>query len=94
MDQKRNDPVKVERGDLVTYTIEIINDSRFPTRVKVKDVLPEGCEPVYANLVDCSLEEMPDSIKYSQWIEVAPHNKNVYEIKVRPTQAEGVIQIQ
>lgn len=90
MDQKRNDPVKVERGDLVTYTIEIINDSRFPTRVKVKDVLPEGCEPVYANLVDCSLEEMPDSIKYSQWIEVAPHNKNVYEIKVRPTQAEGV----
>lgn len=90
MDQKRNDPVKVERGDLVTYTIEIINDSRFPTRVKVKDVLPEGCEPVYANLVDCSLEEMPDSIKYSQWIEVAPHNKNVYEIKVRPTRPEGV----
>lgn len=90
MDQKRNNPVKVERGDLVTYTIEIINDSRFPTRVKVKDVLPEGCEPVYANLVDCSLEEMPDSIKYSQWIEVAPHNKNVYEIKVRPTRPEGV----
>ncbi len=89
MDEKYNDPVPVERGDLVTYKIELVNDSRFPTRVKVKDLLPENCEPLYANLVDCTLEEMPDCIKLSEWITVEGHDKNIYEIKVRPIKDSG-----
>lgn len=90
MDQKYNDPVKVERGDMVEYTIEIVNDSRFPTRVKVKDLLPEGCEPVYASLVDCSLEEMPDEIKLMKYITVNEYSTNTYIVKVRPTQPTGI----
>lgn len=94
MQEKYDDPVKVERGDLVTYKIELVNKSRFDTRVKVKDVLPEGCEPLYAGLVDCTLEEMPDNIKYSQWITVpkkdsSGESKLILYVKVRPTQPEG-----
>lgn len=91
MDEKYNDPVPVERGDLVTYKIELVNDSRFPTRVKVKDLLPENCEPLYVNLVDCTLEEMPDCIKLGKeiWITVEGHDKNVYEVKVRPIKDSG-----
>ena len=89
MQEKYDDAVPVERGDLVTYKIELVNDSRFPTRVKVKDLLPENCEPVYVNLVDCTLEEMPDEIKYSQWITIEGHSKNEYEIKVRPIRDSG-----
>lgn len=95
MEEKYNKPVKVERGDLVTYTIELVNKSRFETRVKVKDILPENCEPLYTSLVDCTLEEMPNCIKFSEWINVpakdaSGESKVTFIIKVRPTQPEGI----
>ncbi len=79
---KMTNPVKVERGDEVTYTIKIINNSRFPTTVKVKDVLPdEG--------TDCECTSMPSEIRNSSAITVDAHSENVYEVKVRPIVNEG-----
>lgn len=79
MQEKFDNPVKVERGDLVTYRIIITNESRFPTAVKVKDTLPK----------DCTLKEMPTSIGSSTWIEVPAKDKVEYVVKVIPTKAEG-----
>ena len=52
---KYGNTVKIERGDKVTYKIKIVNNSRFPTVVKVKDTLPAN----YSNLV------IPSTFGYS-----------------------------
>ena len=79
MDEKKNDPVKVERGDEVTYIVELVNYSRFPTRVKVKDTLPEPC----------TVTKMDSKIRNSAWITIEPKSTVKYEIKVRPTADSG-----
>ncbi len=79
MDEKFNDTVKVERGDLVTYRIVITNESRFKTRVKVKDILPTDCEKIY----------MPPEIEASKWIEVDANDKREFIVQVIPIKAEG-----
>ena len=84
IDKKHNDPVKVERGDKVEYKVVIENKSRFPTRVKVKDTLPE-----LNDSKDCVVLEIPDEIKYSEWITVDAKSENEYKIVLRPTQLDG-----
>ncbi len=39
MDYKRDNPIKVERGDYVWFKVIIGNESRFDTIVKIKDVI-------------------------------------------------------
>ena len=50
---KLANPVPVDRGDYITYNIDLVNDSRFNTKVKVEDLLPDGAgEAVYVTKFD------------------------------------------
>ena len=76
---KSSDPVRVERGDRITYTIELVNDSRFNTYVKVQDILPT----LNAEL------SWHDDIKNSKWILVPANNKKEYTITLITTAETG-----
>ena len=43
-EEKEDDPVPVEVGDLVDYTIELHNNERFPVKAMIEDILPADCE--------------------------------------------------
>ena len=92
-DAKLANPVPVDRGDYVTYTIELVNDSRFPTLVKVEDLLPTtNGNAVRVEELD---EDHSFKVIYSggtqpaKDIEVGPHSKKIYHIIVRPNKGEG-----
>ena len=76
---KSTDTVKVERGDTVTYRIDIENKSRFDVRVKVKDYLPSNVEQV----------KMPSEIRTSSWITVAAHSTKTFYITLVPNATTG-----
>lgn len=76
---KSSDTVKVERGDTVTYRIDIENKSRFDVRVKVKDYLPSNVEQV----------NMPSEISTSSWITVAAHSTKTFYITLVPNATTG-----
>lgn len=76
---KSTDTVKVERGDTVTYRIDIENKSRFDVRVKVKDYLPSNVEQV----------KMPSEISTSSWITVAAHSTKTFYITLVPNATTG-----
>ena len=73
--QKLADTVKIERGDKVTYEVKIVNESRFPTPVKVKDTLPSEISGL---IIDARFEYKGSSgsTNPASWIEV-PENDEV-----------------
>ena len=76
---KSSDTVKVERGDTVTYRIDIENKSRFDVRVKVKDYLPSNVEQ----------EKIPSEISASSWITVAAYSTKTFYITLVPNATTG-----
>lgn len=85
---KEADTVKVERGDIVTYKVIIKNESRFPTKCKVKDILPSPIK----NL------DIPAVFEYTggsggthtaSEITVAANSQVEYTIKLDPDALEG-----
>ena len=87
-DAKQADTVKVERGDIVTYKVIIKNESRFPTKCKVKDILPSPIK----NL------DIPAVFEYTggsggthtaSEITVAANSQVEYTIKLDPDALEG-----
>lgn len=97
MRDKYNNSVKVERGDRVTFTIELKNDSRFPTVVKVGDVLPGnidgGITQVTRTVIDsntCTVTKIDACIRNSSAIVINAHSTVKYEIVVRPVKEQGI----
>lgn len=95
MQENYNDSVKVERGDLVEYTIEVENKSRFDTEVKMRDILPQNYKIAYlagettGTLDDCTLEEMDEDLQLSKWTSIPAHSSRTYIVKIRPIQPDG-----
>lgn len=95
MQDNYNDSVKVERGDLVEYTIEVENKSRFDTEVKMRDVLPQNYKIAYLPgestgiLDDCTLEEIDEDLKNSKWTSIPAKSSRKYIVKIRPIQPDG-----
>ncbi|MBO5398308.1 MAG: hypothetical protein J6A36_05235 [Clostridia bacterium] len=98
---KNANSVKLERGDTVTYKIELKNTSRFATAVKVKDVLPSACSRGYRfenlTFVDANAQK----IKYTSlsgatnpagWIEVPANNTVTMTVKLDPLQYSGTFE--
>ena len=97
--EKEANPVPVERGDYVTYTIELVNDSRFPTKVKVEDILPDGGEAVrivpvggeYETLVEGDGDgDFEMGGHEATYIRILPESTNKFEVVVRPNKDEGI----
>ena len=87
--QKRNDSVKVERGDIVTYTIKIVNSSRFPTAVKVEDTLPTPIKNLRVNNSKVKYRGESGAINPAGWIEVAANNNVTFTIQLDPDAITG-----
>lgn len=97
---KATDTVKVERGDKVTFTIDIENKSRFETRLKMEDTLPNDCDFISADSTN-TLYQSGNKLKYNggadgakDWI-VVPAKKGTtpgkvtFTVVVRPTSNTG-----
>lgn len=75
---KKQNPVKVERGDLVTYKIDIINSQNQDVSFQIKDILPSKCADSTFN----------PSI--NQWLEVKGNQTYTVVVTLRPTADTGV----
>lgn len=95
MQENYDDSVKVERGDLVEYTIEVENKSRFDTEVKMRDILPQNYKIAYlagevtGTLDDCTIEDIDEDIRLTKWTSIPANSKRTYIVKIRPIQPDG-----
>ena len=87
-DAKQADTVKVERGDIVTYKVIIKNESRFPTKCKVKDILPTPIKNLDIPAVFEYTGGSGGSNTASE-ITVAAYSQVEYTIKLDPDALEG-----
>lgn len=87
-DAKQADTVKVERGDIVTYKVIIKNESRFPTKCKVKDILPSPIKNLDIPAVFEYTGGSGGSNTASE-ITVAANSQVEYTIKLDPDALEG-----
>lgn len=76
---KLTDTVKVERGDKVTFKIEIVNSSDFDVKVKVADTLPSSVE--YSNV--------PSAIGASTRIKVGANSTKTFKVVLKPDATSG-----
>ena len=77
-DWKKQNPVKVERGDRVTYKIDIINSQDQDVSFQIKDILPAKCADSTFN----------PSI--NQWLEVKGNQTYTVVVTLRPTADSGI----
>lgn len=75
---KKENPVKVERGDKVTYKIDIINAQDQDVSFQIKDVLPAKCAD---STFDPSI---------NQWLEVKANQTYTVVVTLRPTADSGI----
>lgn len=76
---KEADPVKVERGDIVTYTIELVNNSKFPTEVLVQDTLPDDI--LDEDRSDIRIRWHYETVA-NDWITIQPYSTETFEVTV------------
>lgn len=78
---KNTNTVKVERGDRITYRIDIVNSSRFDIRLKVKDYFPSNVEQV---TVPGSFytENQPGGNQNGAWIQVNARKTKTFYVTV------------
>lgn len=95
MATKANNPIKVERGDKIYYTVELVNKSRFNTKVKVKDLFTNEngtLVAIYNNgkcvntISDLTIDK---DIRDSNWITVNANSTNTYTIVFRTIKDSG-----
>lgn len=77
-DWKKQNPVKVERGDLVTYKIDIINAQDQDVSFQIKDILPKKC-------ADATFDP-----NINQWLEVKANEIYPVVVTLRPTADTGI----
>ena len=98
--QKAANPLKVEVGDTVEYTIEVNNHERFPIEALIQDTLPTDCE-----LISCECDKDiivngekinageivkiinptgTNSQTVASWVPCAGYSTTIIKLNVRP----------
>lgn len=81
MANKAENTVKVERGDTVTFRIDIVNKSqKYDTRIMVKDTLPKEIESSYT---------LPNELKGSTWITISKNSTKTFYVTLIPKAQTG-----
>ena len=94
MDEKKQDPLKAEVGDIITYKLEIDNNGRFDAQAKLKDTLPANAD-VYemssSDGVAHTLLGMSGSKTQTPgWITIPAKGKVTIVLKLRPTNSASL----
>lgn len=88
---KKNNPLKLERGDKITYKILLTNSSNIDVAVQVKDVLPSYCKFVEidgANILSSknhTSDDVADKYFVTAWIHVARNSTAEIEVVIIAT---------
>lgn len=74
--QKKADPVKVEKGDKITYYIDVYNNQNQKVKCRIQDILPQGTDsPTY-------------SPSMNSWLTIEGNQGKTFVVTVRVT-ADG-----
>ena len=76
---KKDNTVKVERGDIVTYKIDILNTQNQKVKCKIQDILPEAS-------ANASFTPKIDG----EWLEVPANGKKTITVTLKPTADTGI----
>ena len=85
---KKNNSVKIERGDKVTYKIVLKNNSRFSTDVRIKDILPKEYTDLNINS-DIEHESKSGNSSSGDWITVPANDEVEYTVTLIATALTG-----
>ena len=85
---KLNNPVFVEYGDFVTYTLELTNYSAFDVSVKIKDIIPDGAIITGININDENILEESKKLE-EQILKISGETTGYVYVTVQVDQTEG-----
>lgn len=86
---KEDNPVYVEYGDLVTYTLALTNHSAFGVKVRIKDEIPTGANIISINIGDTKITSA-DDLK-NENIVVSANNTAIVYVTVQVNQTETTV---
>lgn len=87
-DWKNLNTVKVERGDLVTYNIDVINNQSQEVSFQVKDILPHETYENGPDARKCYDEKFDPDIQ--KWLTVKGNETKTITVTLRPTAKTGI----
>jgi uncharacterized repeat protein (TIGR01451 family) len=83
--QKQSDPVYAEYGDIITYSIDLINEQNYEVKVKLKDILPSNVEVQSRTFEDWTWITVPKEGKHLELVVMTVANDDtlyVNEVKL------------